>query len=438
MRIVFALLAGAAQVGCEEPEAGVGPPEDPGAMELTGATAMMPDSMLSDEGGGFSCDDAEDCWEKCEAKLHDLNEKEQDGNSWTSCSCDPVGGGGFRCTPKKWVDAGGGTGEGVGGGCGGGGGIGGGGVLADRNCNSPVVVTMLCFGTLRGGTGWCEATVPDTTFEPDDLLYRWSSSPGNANEYGRGKKKWEGTATSDRTISVKVLDGSRPLGDAEGDIRVQSRTWRMQSLSAGPQYRSLPSPVWGLYWVDPGWGEPSVKSGDGPWDGEYILDTPTGGSPQPFLYGMFLHNDLDPLGPTHKGANDTTQVCRAAASLPPEANVHTVNHTCGTGGTFDKFRDRVLKHENKHQDSGNLCIRSAATSEALENLETAVGSEDDVREALYDLWHHSRDGLAGKLTRAFLTHETEPGALIWDWRNYQRWAKWRVPGAIHDGTKGCP
>ena len=240
---------------------------------------------------------------------------------------------------------------------------------------------MACIWTVRGSSGHCRAQPTDTLLDPDELNYRWSADPGGAAESGVGMTKWEGVATSTRTITVRVYDSSGlPVGKARGTVFVGPRIWWIRTLHAATQYTAgaplLPRD-WGIHQYGH-FGLPFPEAGTGPWEGEYVAEGELRLGSE-----IYLHADFRSNGPRNPGASNT---CSAAASISDTSNVYTVNATCGTSTNLVSYwHGKVEDHERKHEESLNVCI--ANTRQAVHGMERLVGNDEhDLRRELERRW----------------------------------------------------
>ena len=172
-------------------------------------------------------------------------------------------------------------------------------------------------------------------YRRDSLTYEWNS--GVAATKGLGIWSWGGSATSTRTISVKVLSGTIALFEDSRQVVVEARTvgegdWEFQSMTHPPYTYGIAeganAKAWGGYGTliaDPG----AVREGSGPWMGEYYTHRPIQ------LEGrMLLHPDFDTIGQPHGLAHKT------CSGVPVKANVLTGSMGGQRGGARAEARGR--------------------------------------------------------------------------------------------------
>ncbi len=416
------MLAGLPLSGCfgeelepvdELPEA-IGPELPEGVSVGPGGSIVIDKGLaadgdpLADGGGGFECDNIDDCWDQCE--VHCFCTKRRYGY----CCCN-VNEGELTCETC-----------GGGGGCGGGEGGGGG------------QIGLSCTGTQRGSHGSCRAYTGE--LDPDSLRFDWALGRGRlavGSSYsatGRRGLTWGGRATETRTITLEVsreggLDHGQRVWRGSATVRVSARNWSLQTQHKSPRWVNTigewPN-AWGIYTGgELSRHQLSVSEGTGPWAGSYYL----AGTPRLSPTDMKVHNDLRSVGPAYAiPASDT--ICGLSNVL---RGVHALNTTCETVGVLNGFRETVVRHEQTHQSSGNKCIR-IMNRRWLGHVEEATGDRRDVQAVLERTWGGV---VVADLAAAFLSKQ-EDNVSDGDAHWYK--GGWRfkpLDGRGHSGTDGC-
>ncbi len=129
----------------------------------------------------------------------------------------------------------------------------------------------------RGGVAGCTVSITsdDPTVTASQFTYQWSSGVG-ASETRSGDDGyiWMGTATETTSITVVVTQGGFTT---TGHITVNARTgWGPPKLNAATQHTTQPMTIpgrLGFYGIGPDVSpSPIVKTGSGPWAGNYMID----------------------------------------------------------------------------------------------------------------------------------------------------------------------
>ena len=361
---------------------------------------------LADGGGGFECDNIDDCWDQCE--VHCFCTKRRYGY----CCCN-VNEGELACET---------CGGGGGGGCGGGGGG---------------QIGLSCTGTQRGSHGSCRAYTGE--LDPDSLRFDWALGRGRlavGSSYsatGRRGMTWGGRATETRTITLEIsreggLDHGQRVWRGSATVRVSARNWRLQTQHKSPT-NSATVNRWGFYgiWL-PKRSDLYVREGSGPWAGSYYLS----GSPEVRAEGMWIHSDLASGGPPYLiPASDT--ICGLSNVL---RGVHALNRRghedCNRGTALSNFRSDVVAHEYEHQNSLNDCIR-VMNRRWMGHVEEATGDRDHVDRVLRETWGGV---VVADLLDAKETAQGSISADIWEHRKLGRWTE-GARTAGHSGMYGC-
>ncbi len=366
---------------------------------------------LADGGGGFECDNIDDCWDQCE--VHCFCTKRRYGY----CCCN-VNEGELACET---------CGGGGGGGCGGGGGG---------------QIGLSCTGTQRGSHGSCRAYTGE--LDPDSLRFDWALGRGRlavGSSYsatGRRGMTWGGRATETRTITLEVsreggLDHGQRVWRGSATVRVSARNWSLQTQHKSPRWVNTigewPN-AWGIYTGgELSRHQLSVSEGTGPWAGSYYL----AGTPRLSPTDMKVHNDLRSVGPAYAIPANVT-ICGLSNVL---IGVHPLNRRghedCNRGTALSNFRSDVVAHEYEHQNSLNRCIR-VMNRRWLRHVEEAVsGDRDHVEDVLDRTWGGV---VVADLLDAKETAQGSMSADIWEHRRFGRWTE-GARTAGHSGTNGC-
>ena len=246
-----------------------------------------------------------------------------------------------------------------------------------------------------------------------------------------GGLEWGGTATE--TTEIEVVLTMAVVGETVNlreTVQVRPRIWGLRTQHARLQWAD-PIPdfpkAWGYY----ARGEPSpvtldgTAQGSGPWKGRYILS----GGPAITAAAMYAHNDLK------SGGRSYPLLYTLCGQPPGFVSVHFLNDACGWEDRVDDFRDWVVAHERRHQESLNECIRAVNADGRLAAVEAIVGN--DPGEALRKATTLWTDGLVPALINAKTTAQQGDSTNFWHWRRYARWVYGGKTGD-HTGTEGCP
>ena len=285
---LVAILSVIASAGCDRLAA----PEAPESFVVVrgpdgsySTTADALEVFFSESSGqGYWCSDLEDCWEKCP-------DPQQDGGT-TVCSCESDDDGGYWCSVTFY-----GPGESPGGGCGGGGGGTTDTTFIMADCRGAASLALECPPSVNRGD-YTKCSVKNTgtvSYNLGSLHYAWGA--GDLSMSNIGADSWGGTATSARTISVKVKSPANELLFEDSKrVDVTGRTgWKLPRLNTPATLPSTIPTGWGKRWGVHIWQamtEPTVKPGTGPWAGEYIAS-----GPPDIRNAIYLHPDPRPIPP---------------------------------------------------------------------------------------------------------------------------------------------
>lgn len=223
-----------------------------------------------------------------------------------------------------------GPGESPGGGCGGGGGGTTDTTFIMADCRGAASLALECPPSVNRGD-YTKCSVKNTgtvSYNLGSLHYAWGA--GDLSMSNIGADSWGGTATSARTISVKVKSPANELLFEDSKrVDVTGRTgWKLPRLNTPATLPSTIPTGWGKRWGVHIWQamtEPTVKPGTGPWAGEYIAS-----GPPDIRNAIYLHPDFISGGPNYPRANTT------CSGVSQSAGVRTVNDKCGTGANLDE------------------------------------------------------------------------------------------------------
>lgn len=268
----------------------------------------------------------------------------------------------------------------------------------------------------------------------EEIGYDWSGSGSNTLEgSGTGSSWWSGRATSTVTISVSVDAPGQDEVSLSETITVGSRGgWALEPFFALERFANLGGSsevVYGSFTHTT--DDPTVTSGSGPWEGEYIADDPPGVDGD-----IRVHSDLSSNGRRYSDANTA---CTKMGSIL-RADLYDVNRRCGTTAGFNSLYSIVSAHEAKHMESGNDCINSNTTGGVMAQLEAMTGSSRRDLEARVRgrwMWYYStylRDAITSRISSSATTSQ------VYTYRQYgtDEWTLGYVSIAGHsNGTWGC-
>ena len=215
---------------------------------------------------------------------------------------------------------------------------------------------------------------PKDTVNLPVLHYTWTVKVNGVlkdpKEEGRGKTTWSGTATSSRSIHVKVGIGeedSQPW-PGERSVVVYNRGWDW-STAENHFYdwdnNASPCTAWGDRWglVRPvpcgRWFDIegfSVEQGTGPWgDVSFVSEANA-----PMTLVALLRPDLHEGGPKHTLANGDTILVKACKKklgvVVQKVSVWQANKVCTVAMAYQDAIDHVVDHEKRHQDTAKRMV----------------------------------------------------------------------------------
>ena len=287
-------------------------------------------------------------------------------------------------------------------------------------------------GVTRGRTANCEIKTGGVNL---NLLRvdAWWTDLGGVFQYGGMTAG--GVAT--RTARIKVALSMEMIGESvvlERTVNVRPRSWKLQERNVPLRWvkKLIDRSAWGRYVggdpVPKSWSAHDFKEGSGPWTGTHYV----AGWPSIASAAMYAHRDLLSDGDSYPIPNTDT-ICGVSGRSVGVHDFNVIN--CGYRRSLENFRDAVVTHERRHQESLNECIRSVNTDGRLAAVEAIVkNSKGDAEQAALNLW---TKGLVPALLDAKRTAQGPVNAGIWHWRESK---SWRYGGKTlgHTGTEGCP
>ena len=286
----------------------------------------------------------------------------------------------------------------------------------------------------RGAEAGCVVRIKDDTENLGELVFEWKSDYATRTDTATAENeiKWQGVATEDATITLRISGEEIADTSVTATIAVQPREWTFDTLTHPPPTYSIvpgrPPTAWGAYVTrirDNG----GVRAGSGPWKGRHYTDRPHQQRGE-----LHLHPDFDTNGPLYASASST---CSSVGA--DSANVLHVNTMCGLGVNLGNWETMVEEHEKEHQASANDCLRSGSAADSvLAQMERLTGTSDvDVKEE-FDAKFKEFIADGGPFGLALETDTATPSSpVIWDWRVQNKWVRQALIPAPHTGKWGC-
>ena len=338
---------------------------------------------------------------------------------------------------------GGGPGEGGGSGGSSGGGDGGGdgdGEGGPRTVN----FTLRCDASVRrADTAGCAVAAPDSAgVDMSVLEFEWSSSLGAVKGPGKGNSAWNGAATADADVTVKVTDPKGVIAafsDTETiSVTARQPAGRAKLLKTQTAADAIVTHAPPGRWTDVTWGRhafststiPQPVEGSGPWKDHYMADT----SEPVLMNAIYVHPDLTLNdGAPYPTSSISAGRCGAAVGAA-SANVYAVNDLCGTLGALLAWAGIVTNHELDHQTRLVACLASRDVQDKLRDIEGITGNKADVKREIEIAWEAAEERLADSAEGRL---KPPPSSPLWDYRRLRSWTLGPLSPPREGGRTSC-